>query len=493
MRLFRKLLIAIAVVLIILIAILAINTARHSPEQLGKPLPPPPVDQAAVEHLAAAIRIPTISTESGPAPDAVLDAFAQNLAASYPRVHAALKREVVAGHSLLFTWPGADPAAPALLLAAHQDVVPIEGSSESKWTHPPFAGAVANGFVWGRGTIDDKMSVIAILEATERLLARGFQPKRTIYLAFGHDEERGGSGAQAMAALLKSRGARIGLALDEGYAVLDGVLAGVSRPAAVVGMAEKGYVSVELTASGAGGHSSMPVPDNAAVRVARAVARLADKPFPARVQGLTGDMLTALDPYMDQPLRTVVANRWLTDPLIRSQLLKNPRTAAALRTTTAVTILQGGTKDNVLPQSARAVVNHRILPGDTIDSVVARDRASVDDPKVTVRALPGGHNPSRPASTGSPGYKQLAAAIRATYPYAPIAPGLVLGATDGRSYEPIADASLRFTPMTMRPADLARFHGNDERIGIEEYMRAIGFYERLMVGGRQTGSPRATP
>jgi carboxypeptidase PM20D1 len=395
-------------------------------------------------------------------------------------VHAALKREVVAGHSLLFTWAGTDPTAPALLLAAHQDVVPIEGFSASKWTHPPFDGAVADGFVWGRGTIDDKMSLIAILEATERLLARGYRPQRTIYLAFGHDEERGGSGAKAMAALLKARGAKIGLALDEGYAVLDGVLAGVNRPVAVVGMAEKGYVSVELTASGAGGHSSMPTPDNAAVGIARAIERLAADPFPARVEGLTGDMLTSLAPYMDQPLKTVVANRWLTEPLIERELLANPRTAAAVRTTTAPTIIQAGTKDNVLPQSARAVINHRILPGDTIDSVVARDRSVIGGLNVTVRAIPGGHNPSKPASTDGAGFKQLAAAIRATYPSVPIAPGLVLGATDGRSYEPIAAASLRFTPMTMRPADLARFHGNDERIAIEDFMRAIGFYERLI-------------
>ena len=480
MRILKKLGIAVAALLLILIAVLTINTARLRPEQLGKPLPPPPVDQAAVQRLAQAIRIPTISTEAGPAPDAVLDAFAAHLAASYPRVHAALKREVVAGHSLLFTWPGTDPGAPALLLAAHQDVVPIEGSSASKWTHPPFDGVVANRFVWGRGTIDDKMSVIAILEAAERLLAQGVRPRQTIYLAFGHDEERGGSGARAMAALLKERGAKIGLALDEGYAVLDGVLAGVNRPVAVVGMAEKGYVSVELTASGAGGHSSMPTPDNAAVRIARAVERLADDPFPARVQGLTGDMLTSLAPYMDQPLKTVIANRWLTEPLIRRQLLANPRTAAALRTTTAPTIIQAGTKDNVLPQSARAVVNHRILPGDTIESVVARDRDVIDDPKVTVRAISGGHDPSKPASTDSAGFKQLAGAIRATYPNVPVAPGLVLGATDGRSYERVAAASLRFTPMTMRPADLARFHGNDERIAVEDFMRAIGFYERLM-------------
>jgi carboxypeptidase PM20D1 len=470
----------LGVALLLLVAVIAINTARLSPEKLGQPLPAPTIDRPAVERLAAAVRIPTISSEAGPPPAQVLETFHAHLAASYPRVHAELRRELVAGHSLLFTWPGTDPSAPALLLAAHQDVVPIEGSSATKWTHPPFAGVVANGFVWGRGTIDDKMSLVAILEAVERMLARGVRPRQTVYLAFGHDEERGGNGARTMSALLKQRGVKVGLALDEGYAVLEGVLPGVNPPVAVVGMAEKGYVSVELIASGAGGHSSLPTPDNAALKIARAIGRLNDNQFPARVQGLTGDLLTATAPYSGLSMRAVFANRWLTGGLIERQLLANPRTAAAVRTTTAPTIIQAGTKDNVLPQSARAIVNHRILPGDTIASVVARDRDVIGDAGVTVRALPGGHDPSRPASKGAPEYRALAAAIRATYPHVPVAPGLVLGATDGRFYESLAASTLRFTPMTMRPADLARFHGNDERVSVEDYMRAIGFYERLI-------------
>jgi len=482
MSLVRKTLLAVIVLLLLLTAILAFNTVRLRSEKLGQPLPAPPIDRAAVERLAAAIRIPTISTQAGPPGPEVLNTFRAHLAASYPRVHAELRRELVAGHSLLFTWPGTDPNAPALLLAAHQDVVPIEGNSADKWTHPPFSGVVANGFVWGRGTIDDKMSLVAILEAVERMLARGVRPRQTVYLAFGHDEERGGNGARNMTALLKARGARIGLALDEGYAVLDGVLTGVPLPIAVVGVAEKGYLSVELTATGAGGHSSMPTPDNAAVRIARAIDRLNAQPFPARLQGATGDMLTAVGPYMDWPMRAAVANNWLTERLITRQLLVNPRTAAALRTTTAPTIIQAGTKDNVLPQSARAVVNHRILPGDTIETVLAFDQQAIADSQVTVRAMPGGHNPSRPASTSGAAFRRLAQVIRATYPHTPIAPGLVLGATDGRYYESVADASLRFTPMTMRPADLARFHGNDERVSIEDFMRAIGFYERLIAG-----------
>jgi carboxypeptidase PM20D1 len=412
---------------------------------------------------------------------------------SFPRVHAQLKREDVAGGSLLYTWPGTDPSAPALLLTAHQDVVPIEAGSESKWSAPPFSGAIANGFVIGRGAIDDKGSLMAILEATERLLARGYRPRQTIYLGFGHDEERGGTGAAAMAALLTQRGANIGLALDEGFAVLDGVIGGVNAPIAMIGVAEKGYVSVELMATGKGGHSSMPSGNNAAVRIAQAVERLADKPLPARLSGPTAAMLDGIAPYSGGTMRVALANRWLMGPLVKSQLLASPDTAATIRTTTAPTIISAGTKDNVLPQSARAVINHRILPGDTVESVIAYDRRVIDDPQVRVRALAPAHNPSRPVSTESAEYQRLAAITRASFPEAAVSPGLVLGATDGRHYESVARAVLRFSPITMRKADLTRFHGNDERIGIADYMRSIAFYERLISASPPPGNSAEHP
>ena len=422
-----------------------------------------------------------------------LAAFHQFLERSFPLVHSKLKREDVAGGSLLYTWQGTDPSAPALLLTAHQDVVPVEAGSESKWSAPPFSGAIANGFVIGRGAIDDKGSLMAILEATERLLARGYRPRQTIYLAFGHDEERGGTGAMAMAALLKQRGANIGLALDEGFAVLDGVIAGVNAPIAMIGVAEKGYVSVELTATGQGGHSSMPSNDNAAVRISRAVERLADQPMPARLEGPTAAMFDGIAPHSGGTMRFALANRWLLGPLVKSQLLASPDTAAAIRTTTAPTILRAGTKDNVLPQSARAVINHRILPGDTIDSVLAYDRHVIDDPKVQVRALPPAHNPSQPVLTESAEYQRLAITIRASFPEAALSPGLVLGATDGRHYEGVSRAVLRFSPITMRKADVARFHGNDERIGIADYMRSIAFYERLISASPPPDSSASRP
>jgi carboxypeptidase PM20D1 len=482
-----------AVVVLVLVVAVAFNTLRLSPEPLGEPPAPLPVDAAAIQRLSQALQIPTVSTEAAsPSPDA-LAVFHAFLERSFPRVHAELKREEIAGGSLLYTWPGSDPSAPALLLAAHQDVVPVEAGSEGKWSAPPFSGAVENGFVTGRGAIDDKGSLMAILEATERLLARGYRPRQTVYLAFGHDEERGGTGAAAMAALLKRRGANIGLALDEGFSVLDGVIGGVNAPIAMIGVAEKGYVSVELTATGAGGHSSMPSNDNAAIRIARAVGRVADEPMPARLNGPTAAMFNGIAPYSSGTMRVALANRWLLGPFVKRQLLASPDTAAAIRTTTAPTILTAGTKDNVLPQSARAVVNHRILPGDTVESVLAHDRRVIDDPHVRARALAPAHNPSRPVSARSPEYQRLATVIRASFPEAAVAPGLVLGATDGRHYEGVARGVLRFSPITMRKADVVRFHGTDERIGIADYMRAIAFYERLISESRRPDSSAERP
>jgi carboxypeptidase PM20D1 len=229
----------------------------------------------------------------------------------------------------------------------------------------------------------------------------------------------------------------------------------------------------------------MPSDDNAAVRIARAVERIAQHQMPARTQGPTGLMLDGIAPYSDIMMRVALANLWLTRPLVEHQFLSVPSTAAAIRTTSAPTIIDAGTKDNVLPQTARAVVNHRILPGDTVESVLAHDRRVIDDARVQVRPLNIQQNPSRPVSPDSAEFRHLKSVIRTSFPEAAVAPGLVVGATDGRHYEGLARAVLRFAPVTMRKGDLTRFHGNDERIAIADYMRAIAFYERLI-----SASPR---
>lgn len=481
----KKILLVLLLGLVALASVVSVRAARYGlPREAVKPAPVVAVDAGAAARLAGAIRIPTVSRGEGAAPDsAAFAALHEHLRAQFPRVHAALAREAVAGHSLLYTWTGSEPSLPPLLLVAHMDVVPVEPGTEAAWTHPPFAGAVGGGHVWGRGALDDKASVVGILEAVEMLLGEGFRPRRTVLLAFGHDEEVGGRGAQAIAALLKARGVRPEMVLDEGGAVTVGLVPGVRPDVALVGIAEKGYVSVELTAGARGGHSSMPPARGAIGRVARAVARLEEEPMPARLDGVG----TALFPHVGQDLpfgqRAAFANLWLTRPLVARVLAGAPSTNAAIRTTAAPTIFQAGTKDNVLPAQARAVVNFRILPGDSVAGVLAHVRRVVDDPQVRVRAAAELVSPPSPVSPidGEP-FRMLSRAVRQARPGTVVAPYLVVGATDARHYAALSPHVFRFLPVRMTGEDLDRMHGTDERISVRDYEDAVRFYRLLVVG-----------
>ena len=368
---------------ILLVAVLVVRAERL--DRARAPVEPlPPVTARAVvdpEILATAIRLRTISTgESAGVDSAQFLALHRHLETSFPRVHAALRREVVNGLSLLYTWPGSDTAlAPALLLA-HMDVVPVEPGTESRWTHPPFSGAIADGFVWGRGTLDDKVGVVGILQAAELLLAEGFQPRRTLHFAFGHDEELGGSqGAARIAALIAGRTPSVELIVDEGSVIAEGLIDGVDRPIALVGIAEKSSLSVELSVESEGGHSSMPPPHSAVGTLARAVRRLEDRQMPARLGAVAHRTFDRIAPEMSFGRRVVFANVWLFRPLIERLLAATPSGNAMLRTTTAATMFTGGPKENVLPARATAVVNFRVLPGDSIADVPQRVIALVDE------------------------------------------------------------------------------------------------------------------
>ncbi|HEV2147832.1 MAG TPA: M20 family peptidase [Longimicrobiaceae bacterium] len=458
-------------------------TSRQVP---AEPAAPFATDTAAAaERLAGALRIPTISFSDTLAADgpewAQMHAYLER---SFPRVHAALRRETVGRHALLFTWPGTDPSLPPVLLAGHMDVVPVEPGTEAAWTHGPFAGEVADGFVWGRGAIDDKSGVLGILEAVEGLMAEGFRPRRTVLLAFGADEEVGGrEGAARIAALLRARGVRPEWVVDEGGAVFQGMMPGLEAPVALVGVAEKGFVSVELVARGGGGHSSMPPRQTAVGILARAVSRLEENPLPSGIRGATGLLFDYAGPEMPFGMRLLFANRWLFGPLVERQLAAKPATDATLRTTTAATVFQGGTKDNVLPSQARAVVNFRILPGDSIAGVLEHVRRTVDDPRVEVRAKGFASEPSPVSSTESAGWKVLQRSIRQTFPDAVVAPYLVVGATDARYYAGLSESVYRFLPVRLTAADLARMHGTDERVGVADYATAVRFYAQLLRNG----------
>ncbi|MFT4045648.1 MAG: M20/M25/M40 family metallo-hydrolase, partial [Solimonas sp.] len=434
----------------------------------------------AAAHLAAAVRVATVSPSAEAPNDAAFAAFAALLRAQYPRVHQALGVETVGAHGLLYRWQGRDPSLAPVLMLAHQDVVPVD--EPSRWRHAPFSGDIADGYVWGRGTLDDKGSLIAQLEAAEALLAQGYAPRRTLYFAFGHDEESGGlDGARRIAALLAARGVRARFAVDEGGAITRGVVAGIAAPVASIMVAEKGYVSFELRTYGDGGHSSMPPPVTAIGRLARAVARLEARPMPARLTPATAQMLETLASHLPFAQRLAIANRWLFGPLLLRQLARQPVTNALIRTTTAPTMFNAGVKDNVLPGEARAVVNFRLLPGDSIDRVQRHVTAAIDDPAVEVRTQrESGDEPSPAADAGGPGYALVRASVASVYPDAIVAPGIVVGATDLRHYAGVIDERCNFLPGRLDARDLERIHGIDERVSVSEFADMVRFYAQLL-------------
>jgi carboxypeptidase PM20D1 len=428
------------------------------------------------DELGAAVAIPTVSLPSGGDAEA-FERLRDLLRAQYPRVHATLELELVGEHAMLLRWRGRDAARAPIILTAHLDVVPVEPGTEADWTQPPFSGVQQDGFVWGRGAMDDKLGVIGLLHATERLIESGFEPGRDVWLAFGHDEEvGGGEGAQRIAAVLAERGVHAELLLDEGGAVVEGILPGIARPVALVGIAEKGLASFELTTHAEGGHSSMPRKNGAIIRLSRALVRVEEHPMPAALRGPARAMIERLTPELGFGPRLALANLWLLEAPLRWALARNPATDAILRTTTAPTILAAGSADNVLAANARAVVNFRILPGDTVADVEAHLHDVIDDDGVEVKCLARCWDPSPTSRTDSAAYAALERAILWTWPEAVVTPSLVVGATDARHYAAVADDVYRFLPLRLNEVDRARLHGTDERVATGDLLAAVRFY-----------------
>lgn len=321
----KKFLPLLRAALVVFVGLTVAVTARYRSAQL----PVQAVSEVAIldgaaERLAGSLRMRTISSEDPAAFDAeAFEALHGYLESAFPRVHAQLRRETVASHSLLYTWQGSDSSVNPILMIGHLDVVPVEPGAEGNWQQDPFGGRIADGFIWGRGAIDNKSTVVGTLEAVEMLLSEGFQPARTVYLAYGHDEEVGGAaGAREIAALLKARGVELEMVLDEGGVIAEGILPGISEPIALVGIAEKGFVTIELSARVAGGHSSLPPRQSAVGILSAAVARLEATPMGARLEGPTRQLFDRIGPRFPIVQRALFANLWLTGPLVLRSLVR---------------------------------------------------------------------------------------------------------------------------------------------------------------------------
>ena len=446
-------------------------------------MPSKPAIHEAVERFSNAIKFSTISQADHAKiqfqPFVELHSY---LLQNFPEVHKNLKREIVNKYSLLFTWEGRNPALKPIILMGHLDVVPIEEGTEDNWSYPPFSGSVDETYIWGRGTVDCKVNVLGTLEAVEQLIIDGYQPQRTVYLAYGHDEEIGGyNGAAQIANLLKSRDIELDYVLDEGLAIVESMITLVSKPIALVGVAEKGFVTLELSATGKSGHSSMPPKETAIGIMASAIQKLEHNLLPAKLEGISSSMFNRLTSNMKPMMRFKFKNRWLFDRLILRQLSNNPATNAMIRTTTAATIFHAGTKVNILPHQAKAAVNFRILPGNKVEDVITHATRVVSDPRVEIKTNDTFRmEPSPISDMQSESFLSIENAILETFPSVLVSPGLVLGATDCRHYQPLSRNCYRFSPIHVTPNDLGRVHGTDERISIENYLQAVKFYRLLI-------------
>jgi carboxypeptidase PM20D1 len=480
----RRIVLGLLLILFVLVVVVAVRTWTYRPASVVAPVElgsAPTIDlERATAHIGEALRIRTVSHQEAAENDVgEWDRLHAWLQATYPAAHLAMTRELVADRTLVYTWQGSDPALPAIILMAHQDVVPVTPGSEGDWKHPPFEGVIADGAVWGRGAVDDKGSLVALFESLEALATSGFVPRRTVIVVSGHDEEAGGTGARAAAKLLRERNVRAEFALDEGYAVIDG-LPLVQRPVALIGIGEKGYATLKVTAATPGGHSSAPPPETGVETLARAVLAITGAPFPLEFSGPAADMVRGLAAHARPIVRMAVANEWLFRPLLVRQLASTPTGAASLHTTIAPTMLRGSPKENVLPQDAAAWINYRIAPQDTAADVMERARRATDGLAVKLEWEGGiAYDPAPVSSTQSETYRLLAT-LAADGGRLPVAPGLVNATTDSRHMVGVATDIYRFQPIVVALDELPMIHGTNEHLTLDNLRRLCEFYARLI-------------
>ena len=442
-------------------------------------------DNPAAAKLSQAIQLRTVSYLDQSQIDASeFTRWEGFLRESFPEIHRRCTVTKLSDLAYVYRLDGSNPALPPIAFHAHFDVVPAP-DTEKRWTYPPFSGEIADGQVWGRGAIDEKGLLITLWQGLEELLEEDFSPERTLYFCLGGDEEVGGErGAKVIAEYLAEEGVRLEGLLDEGAFVVEGLLPGREGPVALIGTAEKGYVNVRMSARGGGGHSSMPPRESAVGILGRAVAELERRPFPLRITPVVASFFRGLATLVGFPLSTVLRRPILFSPLLKAVFSRSPETAALLRTTQAPTKFRGSAAENVLADNAEAVINVRLLHGNTADEVQERIRRVVRDPRVRVDLLPDSDrsDPVPETSVDSWFYRAVVDAVQSSFPDAPPVPFLVAGMTDSKHYRAVCRSILRFVPFRVGSPEIALMHNVDERVSLENLKEATAFYRRLLVG-----------
>lgn len=453
--------------------------------------------EGAAKRLAKAVQFKTISNQDRSDFDTkAFTDYHQYLEEIYPQVHKTLKKEVLGDprpYSLLYTWQGKDPSLQPALFYAHQDVVPVPEDSRDQWNQDPFAGVIADGYIWGRGVLDDKNQIHGLLEAAEMKIAEGWQPSRTIYFVFGQDEEVGGpEGARYIAELLEKRGIeRFAFVMDESAPLTPGIFPGIPNNTALIGIAQKGFLSLELTINGVGGHSSQPPKETNIGILAQAITKLEKSQFPYRLHPAVRHQYRYMGPELDegkQPMYAAVAfgkdgSMTALEKEFIEEMEKNQVTRAMLHTTIAASMFNAGIKDNVLPPKASAVVNFRPMPGDTPDVIMAHVKNAIQDDRITLKDISASTPATNVANPQSKGYKALEKTIRQTWGNDLIvSPFFVIGGSDSKHFQARSFAPDVFTITGIQLESVKEFegfHGVNERILVDEYGKTIGFFYQM--------------
>lgn len=505
----KKLLFILLAILIVLIAVILIKTftypfrkANTGNGQGWKAVK----NDSAIQRLSGGIKIPTVSAgELGEFDYSTFDTFKEYLKQTYPLIYQNTENYEVNKYGLVFRLKGSNPSLDPIVFLSHYDVVPpgdaeIKDKSENifrpddqplapnskvaeDWDFGPFSGAVANGRIYGRGTIDMKGMFFSLMESFNNLIKNKHTPQRDIYLAFGFDEEVGGQkGAAQIANYFKSKNLKFDAVYDEGGLILQkGSVAGIDADVAVIGCAEKGFLSVKIKVKGLGGHSSMPPLESAIGKAAVIMQRLEKDQMKPIVTPLMNEFFTNIGGSMSFVNRMAIANQWLLRPVLLSQLTKNNSTNALVRTTTALTMMKGSDAPNVLSPEVEFIVNFRLLPGNTVKEVKDHIAKATEGFDVEIEEIDNVKEASAVSSTTTKAFKLIEAGIREIHPTAIATPYLTVGATDAYKYQIVSKNIYRFMPIKITDAEKQSIHSTNEYISIENYMKMIHYFEFIML------------